>query len=287
MEEDIDELCARAGELGLLGVPMFLFQEGREPKAERDLQGDRPAHARRLLPFRRRLGAAASRAAGGGRGLRHGRPQGAARSWRGDQECRRGAASRAARLDARPMPAFLAGLAALLILVFGGRLLASANPQVACRRPAQVGRRCAPACRRLPARARGASPLAIPLALFGLALLGMKMGSWFGSRRPFGSSHKSPGQKSEVRTEALEMELDHDSGHMEGRCLKGQFAGQDALVAERRRAPRSAGGAARVRRARRGPDRGLSRPARARLARGAGRCCQGRAKASRMADVDA
>jgi hypothetical protein len=35
MEEDIDDLCARAGELGLLGVPMFLFQEGREPKAER------------------------------------------------------------------------------------------------------------------------------------------------------------------------------------------------------------------------------------------------------------
>ncbi|HKA47086.1 MAG TPA: VWA domain-containing protein [Methyloceanibacter sp.] len=35
MEEDIDELCARAGELALLGVPMFIFQEGREPKAER------------------------------------------------------------------------------------------------------------------------------------------------------------------------------------------------------------------------------------------------------------
>jgi hypothetical protein len=35
MEEDIDEICARAGELALLGVPMFLFQEGREPKAER------------------------------------------------------------------------------------------------------------------------------------------------------------------------------------------------------------------------------------------------------------
>ncbi|MCH9806402.1 MAG: VWA domain-containing protein [Alphaproteobacteria bacterium] len=28
MEENIDDLCARAGELGLLGVPMFLFQEG-------------------------------------------------------------------------------------------------------------------------------------------------------------------------------------------------------------------------------------------------------------------
>ena len=34
MEEDIDELSQRAGKLGLLGVPMFLFQEGREPKAE-------------------------------------------------------------------------------------------------------------------------------------------------------------------------------------------------------------------------------------------------------------
>src|SRR5262249_58457744 len=40
---------------------------------------------------------------------------------------------------------------------------------------------------------------------------------------PFASS-KSPGQKSEVLTGALEMVLDHDSGEMEGRCLKGQFA---------------------------------------------------------------
>ena len=28
MEESIDDVCARAGELGLLGVPVFLFQEG-------------------------------------------------------------------------------------------------------------------------------------------------------------------------------------------------------------------------------------------------------------------
>jgi hypothetical protein len=34
MEEDIDELSQGAGALGLLGVPMFLFQEGREPRAE-------------------------------------------------------------------------------------------------------------------------------------------------------------------------------------------------------------------------------------------------------------
>jgi hypothetical protein len=34
MEEDIDELSQRAGALGLMGVPMFMFQEGRDPKAE-------------------------------------------------------------------------------------------------------------------------------------------------------------------------------------------------------------------------------------------------------------
>lgn len=34
-EESIDELCGRAGELALLGVPVFLFQEGRDAVAER------------------------------------------------------------------------------------------------------------------------------------------------------------------------------------------------------------------------------------------------------------
>ena len=34
-EEAIDELCGRAGELALLGVPVFLFQEGRDATAER------------------------------------------------------------------------------------------------------------------------------------------------------------------------------------------------------------------------------------------------------------
>ncbi len=34
MEEKLDNLCAVAGELGLLGVPVFLFQEGHDPAAE-------------------------------------------------------------------------------------------------------------------------------------------------------------------------------------------------------------------------------------------------------------
>jgi hypothetical protein len=122
------------------------------------------------------------------------------------------------------MPAFLAGLAALLILVIGAWLLARVDPQ-----------RLAILLRKLAGLVllglaafllvRGALPIAIPLAFFGFALLGIPMGSWFGTGG-FGSSRKSPGQKSHVRTEALEMELDHDSGDMEGRCLKGRFAGR-------------------------------------------------------------
>ncbi|WP_321339877.1 VWA domain-containing protein [Breoghania sp.] len=34
MEEKADDLCALAGELGMLGVPAFVFQEGAEPVAE-------------------------------------------------------------------------------------------------------------------------------------------------------------------------------------------------------------------------------------------------------------
>lgn len=34
MEESVDDLCARAGELGLLKVPVFMFQEGHDPAAE-------------------------------------------------------------------------------------------------------------------------------------------------------------------------------------------------------------------------------------------------------------
>src|SRR5262249_13337327 len=34
MEEKLDDLCHGAGELGLLGVPAFMFQEGNDPVTE-------------------------------------------------------------------------------------------------------------------------------------------------------------------------------------------------------------------------------------------------------------
>lgn len=60
-------------------------------------------------------------------------------------------------------------------------------------------------------------------------------GHHFGLRVPplpgfeglFRGPRKSAGQKSGVRTDTIEMVLDHDSGSMEGRCLKGRFAGRE------------------------------------------------------------
>jgi hypothetical protein len=124
------------------------------------------------------------------------------------------------------MPFFLAGVALLLVLIFGGRLLATANPQTLATVIRKTGGVAALAIAAL-LLMRGLVILAIPLAMFGLALIGLPVGSWYGGSGPFGgTSRKTPGQKSQVRTEALDMELDHDSGRMEGSCLKGQFAGR-------------------------------------------------------------
>ena len=125
------------------------------------------------------------------------------------------------------MPALLAGVAALILVVFGARAFANANPQTLAllmRKAAGVILLAAA----LFLLARGAIPLAIPLGLVGLGFLGVPLGNWFGAGNPFGggSARKSPGQRSSVRTEMLEMELDHDSGEMEGRCLGGTFAGR-------------------------------------------------------------
>ena len=77
LEEPIDALAAKAGELGLLGLRMFIFQEGRDAAVERGfreiarLTGG--AYARFDANAAGQLAAAPSR----GRGLRRRRPQGA------------------------------------------------------------------------------------------------------------------------------------------------------------------------------------------------------------------
>ena len=76
-EEDIDAVCAKAGELGLRGVPVFLFHEGGDPVAARAFRHIARLTGGAYCPFdlasadelKRLLGAVAVFAAGGLRAL--------------------------------------------------------------------------------------------------------------------------------------------------------------------------------------------------------------------------
>jgi hypothetical protein len=69
---------------------------------------------------------------------------------------------------------------------------------------------------------RGRLDFAIPLGMTGLGLLG-----WlpFGPAGYGARTRKSTGQVSRVRTAFLEMELDHDTGEMQGRVVSGRHEG--------------------------------------------------------------
>jgi hypothetical protein len=70
---------------------------------------------------------------------------------------------------------------------------------------------------------RGAMQIAVPMFLFGLGLAGK--GQAFPNGFNWGKS-KTPGQKSRVATSLLAMELDHDSGGMDGEVLSGTLKGR-------------------------------------------------------------
>jgi len=90
--------------------------------------------------------------------------------------------------------------------------------------------------RQLAAAARNAGPFA--LGLLGVVMIvvgraglgGMCLAAalaWFGSARASRTrGAPAPGRKAMVRTAALEMELDHDSGRLEGHVLAGRFEGK-------------------------------------------------------------
>lgn len=122
------------------------------------------------------------------------------------------------------MQYFLLGLFTLGLALVAIRTFSQANPAVFARRLRLVAGWGALALA-LVMLVRGTLTYAFPLAAFGWWMLdgsrGIGWGGWPG--RMSGRS----GQTSRVVTEHLEMELDHKTGAMHGRILKGFFAGRD------------------------------------------------------------
>jgi hypothetical protein len=119
------------------------------------------------------------------------------------------------------MAYLILGLAALLIGLYAMRAFARANPtHVARRMTVSAGVVSLVAAAAL--FVRGLEVVALPLAMFGSYLL------WGSTSGPWGASmRRSAGQSSRIETDHLEMELDHDTGEMHGRVLKGLFKDRD------------------------------------------------------------
>jgi hypothetical protein len=125
------------------------------------------------------------------------------------------------------MPAFLLGVVALVLALFVVSAFVKADPKQVARALRWIGGVAALLVAGF-LLFRGAIAVAIPLGVFGLGLLGWTS-FW---PAPFGSrTQRSAGQASRVRTSFFEMELDHDTGRMNGQVLAGKYQGAslDAL----------------------------------------------------------
>lgn len=74
--------------------------------------------------------------------------------------------------------------------------------------------------------AAGLVLLLLGRAGIGTVLLTLATG-WYARGRGRRSTRKSPGGRSHVRTAALEMELDHDTGGLQGMVLAGRYEGRE------------------------------------------------------------
>jgi len=119
------------------------------------------------------------------------------------------------------MAYLISGLATLVIGLLALRAFAHANPARLSRRLTLSGGVVSLLAAAL-LFVRGLEVIAVPLAMFGSYLL------WGSTSGPWGaSSRRSKGLSSRITTEHLEMELDHDTGEMRGRVLKGLFKDRD------------------------------------------------------------
>ncbi len=134
---------------------------------------------------------------------------------------------------------FLIGVILLIVFLAGGRAFVNANPSDLARGIRLGGGIVLMVLALFLVFARQWA-LAMPVAIFALSLLGWRPGRLFGGLGGLGGAHTaggpgrgwgpsarpSGGQRSSLRTHALAVELDHDTGAITGRVLSGPFAGR-------------------------------------------------------------
>ena len=209
MEENPDTLCARAGELGLLGIPCFMFQEGRDISNRANFSRNRPADKRCIHAFWPRFCRPPFGFAEGGCQLCRRRQTGAGSKFQ--QGCKTIAGSDEMSIS---MIALLVALIALAIFV--------STPAARLAGFIKVG-----------------LPIGLIIAGIGLTLLrhagvgsillftGIALWRRLRGTRSFGPNTTSARGRSGVRSAALEMELDHDTGAMNGIVLVGTLEGRE------------------------------------------------------------
>jgi hypothetical protein len=125
------------------------------------------------------------------------------------------------------MPTLIAGVVAVVVLYLLLQMFRAANPVVLARVIKIVGGVLALAVAAFTGM-RGELAVAIPLGIFGAGLLGWSPfgpGGFGNIGGIFGGAQRSEGQASRVRSQFLDMNLDHDSGALSGRIVDGPNAG--------------------------------------------------------------
>jgi DnaJ domain len=122
------------------------------------------------------------------------------------------------------MPTLIAGTVAVIVLYLLLQMFRAANPAVLARALKTVGGVVLLAIAAF-VGLRGELFVAIPLGIAGAGLLGYSPKSLEIFRRYFPNTGASPGRTSQVRSELLEMVLDHNTGQLAGRFVAGPYAG--------------------------------------------------------------
>jgi hypothetical protein len=127
------------------------------------------------------------------------------------------------------MPTLIAGAVAVVTLYLLLQMFRAANPAVLAR-AIKIGGGVVALAVAAFTGLRGELAVAIPLGIFGAGLLGWtpltssgfgNIGGLFG-----GGATRSSGQTSRVRSQFLDMWLDHDSGQLAGQIIAGPQAGR-------------------------------------------------------------